>query len=133
MTRCTSIDPDSDVVVTPTPGENSCDPSPSTARAEHQLRGVDAARKGQQGVRDVGPDHLVIGAAEVFHQHTLTCQMSRISTCQTVTAGDVYGEQIRPLVRAAMRAARRIKVSPSGPPVSATTTRSRVSQCEPML
>ena len=72
-------------------------PAPPAARAKHQLRGVDAARKGQQGVRDVGPDHLVIGAAEVFHQHTLTCQMSRISTCETVTVGDVYREQIRAL------------------------------------
>ena len=34
--------------------------------------------------------------------------------------------------RAAMRAARRISVSPSGPPVSATTTRSRVSQVPSM-
>ena len=33
-----------------------------------------------------------------------------------------------PVVRAAMRAARLIRVSPSGPPVSATTTRSRASQ-----
>ena len=31
-------------------------------------------------------------------------------------------------MRAAIRAARRIRVSPSGPPVSATTTRSRASQ-----
>ena len=56
-------------------------PAPPAARTEHQLRGVDAARKGQQGVRDVGPDHLVVGAAEVFDQHALACQMSRISTC----------------------------------------------------
>ena len=56
-------------------------PAPPAAGSEHQLRGVDAARKGQQGVRDVGPDHLVVGASEVFDEHALTGQMSRISTC----------------------------------------------------
>jgi hypothetical protein len=53
------------VVVTPTPGRTVA-PSDAAAGSEHQLRGVDAACKGQQGVRDVGPDHLVVGAPEVF-------------------------------------------------------------------
>ena len=51
---------------------------------------------------------------------------------QSVAAEHVHGQQIGRPARLAMRVARRSTVSLSGPPVSATTTRSRFSHTSVM-
>jgi hypothetical protein len=82
------------VVVIPTPGGEQLCPASSAAGAKHQLGGVDAARKGQQSIGDVGADHLVIGTSEVLNQYALAGKMSGVTTAEAVTARHVYRKQI---------------------------------------
>ena len=108
------------------------EPRPA-ARAEHELSRVLGAGELEQRRGDVVADDLVVGAAERLDQPPLAGQRGRVGAGQAVRLADVHREQVAAGARAAIRAARRISVSPSGPPVSATTTRSRVSQVSSML
>ena len=101
----------------------------AAAGAEHELGGVLRAGEVQQGVRHVVADDLVVGAAERLDQPPLRGQVRRARRRRARrTAATWTASRSPPVDRAAIRAARRISVSPSGPPVSATTTRSRASQ-----
>src|SRR6188472_1645206 len=77
-------------------GEQLC-PAPAAAGPEHELSRIDTAGECEQGVRDIGTHHLVIGAAEVFHQDSLPSQMCGIATAEAVIPHYVYGEQVGPL------------------------------------
>ena len=121
--------PDSRVTVPLVPGPvERGRPRAAPGRAEDDLRRVDAARELQDCARDVVPDDRVVSAAERLDEQSLRREAGDPGLGQPVAARDVHRKQVPPVERAAMRAARRIRVSPSGPPVSATTTRSRVSQ-----
>ena len=120
------------MVVTPTPGENSLGEPAPPAGAEHELGGVDAAGEVEQRVGDVVADDLVVGAAEVSTSTRCRARCAGSAPASPSLRATCTASRSAPLVRAAIRAARRIRVSPSGPPVSATTTRSRASQVAPM-
>ena len=95
--------------------------------AQHELGGVDAAGEVQQRGGHVVADHGVERRADVFGQPAQpgsapTGAPTRPSPRNTCTANSSAEPE-----RLAMRAARRSTVSLSGPPVIATTTRSRVS------
>ena len=118
------------------PGEHARPAGPRgwrRARAGWRSR---ARAKSSSALGDVVADDLVVGAAERLDQRPLRGQRrpgrrrSGRRCAATCTAS-----RSPPADRAAIRAARRISVSPSGPPVSATTTRSRVSQvpCDAVL
>ena len=88
-----------------------------------------AAGEVDEGARDVVADDLVVAAAE----------LSRPARAAQPSAAGIAPRAARPALvtctassspppeRAAIRAPRRSRVSPSGPPVRATTTRSRAS------
>ena len=60
------------------PRENSWANRPRRLAPEDELGGVDAAREGQQGLRDVVADDLVVGAAHALDQGALPRQVGGI-------------------------------------------------------
>ena len=77
----------------PRAGEQRRQPG-AAARAQDELGGVLRAGEGEQGVRDVVPDHLVIGAAERLGQPALPGQCGWAGAGQAVGPGHVHGQQV---------------------------------------
>ena len=128
------MSPESRMVVNPMPGPVSSAASRERRLTpEHELGGVLGAGEVEQRLGDVVADDLVVGAAEGLDQSPLLrpagAGSAPVSPSERVTW---TASRSPPVARAAIRAARRIRVSPSGPPVSATTTRSRASQVPSM-
>ena len=123
------MSPDARMTVAPMPG-----PVSAAARRPRRLTPMTSwlalteRAKSTRAAGHVFADDLVVGAAEGFDQSALGGQRPGVGGASAVLAGHVHGEQLTAGERAAMRAPRRISVSPSGPPVSATTTRSRACQ-----
>ena len=90
---CTSIGPDSAVVVTPTPWDSSWE-NRRRRCSQDKLGGVDGVGELQQCVWHVVADDLVVGAAEAFHQDPLPGQVGRVAAYQAVAGGDVDGQQV---------------------------------------
>ena len=129
VTMCTSMSPDSRMTVAPMPG-----PVNAAARRErrltpmHQLRGIRRPREVDERPRHVLADDLVERAAELLDERALPVEGLGMPGPQAVGIRDVHGEELAARgCAAAIRAPRRRSVSPSGPPVRATTTRSRAS------
>ena len=70
----------------------------------------------------------MVGPAQRLDQLPLVARSAGLAPVSPSERATCTASRSPPADRAAIRAARRISVSPSGPPVSATTTRSRVSQ-----
>ena len=77
----------------PGPGEEGGEPA-ATGDADHELRGVARPGEGDERLRGVRPDHLVIGAAELLHQCALSGEGGRVGLPQAVLAGDVHGQEL---------------------------------------
>jgi len=121
------------MVRAPKPGPvSSADSQDQPAGPEDELGGVLGTGEGEQRLRDVVPDHLVVAAAQGLDQPPLGGQRGGVGAGQPSDRVTCTASRSPPEERAAIRAARRISVSPSGPPVSATTTRSRASQVSKM-
>ena len=114
----------------PTPGPvSSADSQDRRLDAEHELGGVLGPGEGQQGLGHVVADDLVVGAAQRLDQPPLRGQRGRVrrrSARPTWSRARRAGRR-RPTGRRSGRPAGSA-CRPPGPPVSATTTRSRASQ-----
>ena len=75
------------------PRQHRRQPGPA-AGAEHQLGGVLGAGEAEQGLGDVVPDDLVVGAAQRLDQPPLLGQRGRVRAGQAVGPGHVHGEQV---------------------------------------
>ncbi len=130
VTMCTSMSPEPRIVRCPIPGPvSSADSQVRRLAPEHQLGGVLGPGEAEQRLGHVVADDLVVGAAERLDQPPLLGQRGRVRAGQPVGPGDVHGQQVAaggPGGDPGRRAGS--ACSPSGPPVSATTTRSRASQ-----
>ena len=105
----------------------------AAAGAEDQLGGVLRAGEVQQRGGHVVADDRVVAAAEALHELPLPGQRGGDAPAASPSLrATCTASRSPPADRSAIRAARRISVSPSGPPVSATTTRSLVSHTPPM-
>ncbi|GAB3855163.1 hypothetical protein GCM10029963_49380 [Micromonospora andamanensis] len=93
---------------------------------------VDAPGEVQQRGGNVGAENLVVGAAEALRQHPLPGELRGVGAGQPVAAGDMYGEQVGALAAGGDAGRPPDQRLPSGPPVNATTTRSRASQVAEM-
>ena len=117
----------------PTPGRSSRRQPAAAAGADDDLGGVDAAGEVEDRLGDVVADDVVEGAAELLDQLALARQGRRVGVGEPVGREHVHARAARRR-RRGRRSGRRggAAVSPSGPPVSATTTRSRVGQVAAM-
>ena len=103
-------------------------PARLPARAEHELRGVLGPGEVARARRPTSaPATSWYVAAELLDERALLLERLAGRPGEAVLAERTCTPSSSPCVRAAMRAARRISRSPPGAPVSATTTRSRVS------
>ena len=97
-------------------------------RAEDDLGRVEGVRRRDERLADVRADDLAVGAAELLDELALLARAGRRLPPARPSCGRTWTAMRSPFDRAAMRAARRTRRSPSAEPVRATTTRSRVSQ-----
>ena len=128
VTMCTSMSPDSRMTVAPMPG-----PVKAAARRERRLTpstscvASDALAKSTSAFGMSSP--TTWWNVPPSCSRRARCR-SRASGCRARSPSGLVTWTPRrspPELRAAIRAPRRSSVSPSGPPVSATTTRSRAS------
>ena len=131
-TRCTSMAPDSAVVVTPTPAEKSWATrprleAPSTIWVALTARAKSSSARGTSAPTTWWYEPPRLSTSTRWRDSRAGSAPTRPSLRATCTASSAA-----PRLRSAIRAARRIRVSPSGPPVRATTTRSRVSHVASM-
>ena len=97
--------------------------SPSTSWVAFSARA-----KASSDLGHVVAEDLVVAAAEALDQAPLLGQGALADAARARRTSRRARPAARRPARTAIRAARRSSVSPSGPPVSATTTRSRASQ-----
>ena len=129
-TMCTSMSPDRRMtfVEVPAPPKNACRRL-RRLDADDELRGVDAARELDEGRGHLLGDDLV----DSCRRGSRPACAARDEGCRDRARPGRRGSSRAPRtaarrrIAAAMRAPRRSRVSPSGPPVSATTIRSRAS------
>lgn len=103
-------------------------PGAAAGGAEDDLGGVGAAREVEQGGGYVVADDVVEAAAEVFDEGALGGQFPGEAEVRPSLRDMYTASSCPPAPFSASRAARRMRVRPSGPPVSPTTIRSREPQ-----
>ena len=91
-------------------------PPAALRRAEHQLRAPLGAREVDEGCRDVVAHNFVVGAAELFQQLRWAARWSSSAFGARPSPTTTRTPRSSPLVRVAMRAARRMSASPLGAP-----------------
>ena len=96
-TRCTSIGPPRDRVVTPTPEENSREIRPRRLAPSTSWVALAPRANVEQRGRDVVAEDLVVAAAHALDEVALAGQVLGARAGQPVAAGDVDGEQVRVL------------------------------------
>ncbi len=94
VTMCTSISPDQCDRGLADAAEHQPRHPVAPAAAEHQLGRAGRAGEVEQRPRNVVADHLVVGAAEGFHQPALCGQLGRRRVGKPVAACHVHGEQV---------------------------------------
>ena len=129
VTMWTSMSPDSRIVRAAVPGVSRRAHAGASAVAEHELGRVLGAGEGRAAPR--GRRRRAPGGSCRPGTRPAAAAAASAPWLAPESPSDRAtwtASRSPPLDRAAIRAARRIRVSPSGPPVSATTTRSRASQ-----